>query len=516
MEAPGKSYSAKLTRQLGRQLQSAVRGEVRFDEGSRALYATDGSLYREVPIGVVVPRSSADVQETLAICRKFEVPVMPRGAGTSLAGQCCNVAVVLDFSKYMHNIQSIDPQQKVARVQPGCVLDELRNAAEIHHLTFAPDPSTHSHNTLGGMIGNNSCGVHSLMGGRTADNVESLEVVTYRGERMEVGYTSESDLAAIIAHGGHRGEIYRGLRDLRDRYGDLVRSRFPDIPRRVSGYSLDELLPERGFNVARALVGSEGTCAIALSAELKLVPSPPRRVLLIAGYKDVYACGDHVPDILEYEPIGLEGIDSVLIESMATRKLHVDERRQLPEGNSWLLIEFGGDTEEEAHGKAQRLQSFLETQPEITGLCLITEPRLQVNFWKVREAGLAATSRHPTLGAAHPGWEDAAVPPEKVGSYLRDFRELMHAHGYEAALYGHFGQGCIHCRINFDLESESGMRQWGKFMQDAADMVVSYGGSLSGEHGDGQVRGELMPRMYARNSLPHSGNSKQSGTRTGK
>ncbi|MFP5213646.1 MAG: FAD-binding oxidoreductase, partial [Acidobacteriota bacterium] len=276
---------------LANDLRRKIKGEVRFDAGSRALYATDASNYRQPPIGVVVPRDKRDVIETMAACRQYGAPVLARGGGTSLAGQCCNVAVVMDMSKYMHHIVDLNPQGKVARVQPGIVLDDLRNAAERYHLTFAPDPATHNHNTLGGMIGNNSCGVHSVMGGKTVDNVEELEILTYDGLTMKVGKTGDEELEAIIRQGGRRGEIYERLRALRDRYAGLIRERYPEIPRRVSGYNLDQLLPENGFHVARALVGSEGTCVTVLEASLNLVHSPPHRVLVVLGYEDVYSAG---------------------------------------------------------------------------------------------------------------------------------------------------------------------------------------------------------------------------------
>lgn len=481
---------------LARQLQSSIQGEVRFDRGSRALYATDGSLYRYPPLGVVIPRCEEDVIRTLAICREAEVPVLSRGAGTSLAGQCCNLAVVLDFSKYLNRLVKMNPQHRRARVEPGCVLDVLRNAAEAHHLTFGPDPSTHAHNTLGGMLGNNSCGVHSVMAGRTADNVISMEVLTYDGLRLHVGPTSEEELETIISKGGRRGEIYAGLKKIRDRYAELIRQRYPRIPRRVSGYNLDELLPERGFNVARALVGSEGTCVTILAAELQLIPSPPVRVLLIMGYKDVYAVGDHVMEILACGPVGLEGMDSVLIRDMAEKAMHPHERELLPEGGGWVMVEFGGATLEEATDKARHLMARIQTHDNPPSMALFEDPAEQQRLWEVREAGLGATSRTEDRGDSYPGWEDAAVPPECVGAYLRDFRELMKRHNYAGALYGHFGDGCVHCRINFNLHNEAGLAEWRHFMDKAADLALSYGGSLSGEHGDGQVRAELLPKMY--------------------
>src|SRR5579872_5132675 len=253
-------YAAELLRDL----RERVEGEVRFDPGSRALYSTDGSNYRQVPIGVVIPKTTEDVIAAVAVCRRYGAPILARGGGTSLAGQCCSVAVVFDFSKYLNKLLELDPQQQRARVQPGVVLDTLRNAANRHGLTFGPDPATHNHNTLGGMIGNNSCGVHSVMAGKTEENVESLDILTYDGLRMTVGRMDEAELGQVIRAGGRRGEIYAKLKALAFKYAPLIRERFPDIPRRVSGFNLNELLPENGFNVARALVGTESTCVTVL------------------------------------------------------------------------------------------------------------------------------------------------------------------------------------------------------------------------------------------------------------
>src|SRR5947209_3145198 len=335
-------YPERKAAALARALSRAIAGEVRFSAGDRALYSTDGSNYRQVPIGVVVPKSVDDVVATMALCREHGAPFLSRGGGTSLAGQCCNTTIVVDYSKYLNHILAIDPGSRTAWVEPGTVLDDLREAAEKYHLTFGPDPSTHDHNTLGGMIGNNSCGVHSVMAGRTADNVRELDILTYDGLRLRVGPTSEDELRSIIAGGGRRGEIYRRLDELRHRYTDLIRARYPQIPRRVSGYNLDELLPEKGFHVARALVGSEGTCVTVLKAGLRLVHSPPSRVLLVLGYPTVYDAGDHVPEVLSFGPIGLEGIDDRLVADIKKKKIHPENVDLLPRGGGWLLVELGG------------------------------------------------------------------------------------------------------------------------------------------------------------------------------
>ncbi|HEY7405549.1 MAG TPA: FAD-linked oxidase C-terminal domain-containing protein [Candidatus Angelobacter sp.] len=481
---------------LAAELRASVGGDVRFDDGTRALYAVDGSNYRQVPIGVVVPKTIDDVIQTVALARKHGAPLLPRGGGTSLCGQSCNVAVIVDFSRYLNQILEINPQEKYAWVQPGVVLDNLRNRANQYGLTFGPDPSTHEYCNLGGMIGNNSCGVHSMMAGRTVDNVLELDILTYDGHRMRVGPTADDELEKIIREGGRKGEIYSRLRVLRDQYAELVRARYPQIPRRVSGYSLDELLPEHDFNVARSLVGSEGTCAVTLAAKVRLVDWPKQRTTLVLGYKDVYAAADNVPEVCKSSPIGLEGMDHVLIENMTKKGLHPRSIAMLPEGKGWLLCEFGGDTKEESNAKARALMERLSRQPDPPKMKLFIDEQETLMVWKARESGLGATSQVPGEPEAWEGWEDAAVAPEKLGEYLRGLHRLLAKYGYHCALYGHFGQACVHMRINFDLVTEQGIKNFRAFVEEAADFVVQLGGSLSGEHGDGQARGELLGRMY--------------------
>jgi len=488
-------------RDLEAALRRHVRGDVRFDAKARALYSTDASNYRQVPIGVVVPKGAEDVVETLRICREFGAPVLSRGGGTSLAGQCCNIAVVLDMSRHFDRVLEVDPSRRLARVEPGAILDDLRRAAEPHGLTFGPDPATHEHCTLGGMIGNDACGVHSVMaafegdGARTADQVVELDVVTGDGLRLRVGKTSEEDLSRIIAEGGRRGEIYADLKALRDDYESLIRAKFPDIPRRVSGYNLPSLLSENGFHVARSLVGSEGTCVTVLEATVRLMPNPKERSLLVAGFEDVAAAADHVPAVLAHRPIGLEGFDDRLVEDAKAIGLHPldSDSDPLPRGRGWLLIEFGGDSRAEADGKARRLAAELAGSAVGTTLC---DPRQARQVWRVRESALGATAHVPGKPMTWEGWEDSAVPPEKLGSYLRDLRRLYQKHRYEGDFYGHFGQGCVHTRIDFDLSTKEGITRFRNLIDEAADLVVSYGGSLSGEHGDGQARAELLPKMF--------------------
>ena len=481
---------------LENKLRNSITGEVRFDDGSRALYATDSSNYRQVPIGVVIPRTKEDIIKTVSICREFHAPILSRGGGTSLAGQCCNVAVVMDMSKYYNKILNIDYVKHTARVQPGLVLDELRKEAEKKHLTFGPDPSTHSRCTLGGMMGNNSCGVHSMMAGKTEENVLDLEVLTYEGEIYHLSSYTEDELVNIINQGGKKGDLFLKLKNLREKYADLIRAKYPKIPRRVSGYNLPSLLPENRFDLAKALVGSEGTCVVILEATLRLVHSPPFRSLLVIGYPSIFETANHIEDVLKASPIGLEAIDDFLVENMKKKGLHPEDVQLLPDGKGWLLTEFGGDSKEESDAKARELMAALKKSPNPPTLKLFTDKKEEETIWIVRESGLGATAQVPGEKDTWEGWEDSAVPPEHMGAYLPKLQSLFQKYGYKGALYGHFGQGCLHTRIDFDLLTEVGIKKYRGFLEEAADLVVSLGGSLSGEHGDGQSRAELLPRMF--------------------
>lgn len=480
---------------LEARLRATVRGEVCFDPASRALYATDASNYRQLPIGVVLPRDAEDVIATVAACREFGAAVLSRGGGTSIPGQCCNVAVVLDFSRYMRRILSVDYDNLRARVEPGVVLDALRAEAERRHLTFAPDPATHNRCTIGGMIGNNSCGVHALMGGKTVDNIESMEVLLYDGTRMTVGPMNDDALETAIAAGGRAGAIYAELRRIRDSYASLVRERFPDIPRRVSGYNLDQLLPENGFHVARALVGTEATCVTVLEATVKLMKSPPHRGLVVLGFPDVFLAADAVPEILKHKPIGLEGFDGLLVDFLGRKHMALEDIELLPQGRGFLLVEFGGDSEEDVRKQAEELLSASSgwtTQPKAERM----EGEKAERVWHVRESALGAVTFVPEIPDLWEGWEDSAVPPEKLGTYLRKLQELVDEFGYIMPIYGHFGQGCIHTRISYDMQTVEGVKAYRRFIERAADIVLELGGSLSGEHGDGQSRGALLPKMF--------------------
>ncbi|MCP2336305.1 FAD-binding and (Fe-S)-binding domain-containing protein [Actinomadura rupiterrae] len=479
-------------------LADEVDGEVRFDAGTRAAYAHDSSNYRQPPVGVVVPRDVDAAVAAVAVCARHQVPVLSRGGGTSLAGQCCNEAVVIDWSKFCTRLLSVDPEGRTAVVEPGICLDDLNAELAEYNLMVGPKPSTHDTCTIGGMVGNDSCGASAQAYGKMTDSVLRLEVLTYDGLRMWVGETSDEEYERIIAGGGRRAEIFRELRALRDENLALIRTRYPDIPRRVSGYGLDQLLPENGFNVARALVGSESTLVTVLRAEICLVPVPAHESLVVLGYDDIAAAGDAVPEIAAYRPLALEGMDDYLLDLAEAEHLADDRiREEMPEGAGWLMVRFGGDTRAEADDKAQALIDGLDGSDTGPRCTFLHDPAEEDRLWKVREAGLGATAYPPHHADTHEGWEDAAVPPDRLGAYLREFQALIDEFGLRpVTLYGHFGQGCVHTRIPFDLSDDAGVARYRDFVTRAARLVSGHGGSLSGEHGDGQSRGELLPIMF--------------------
>ncbi|NUP52951.1 MAG: FAD-binding protein [Catenulispora sp.] len=479
-------------------LRKEVDGEVRFDSGSRGAYATDGSNYRQIPLGVVVPRTVEAGATAIGVCSRFAAPVLSRGGGTSLGGQCTNTAVVVDWTKYCNQLVSVDPRARTCVVEPGIVLDELNRQLAPRGLKFGPKPATHTHCTLGGMIGNNSCGASAQAYGKTVDNITRLEVLTYDGTRFWAGPTQNTEYQRIVGEGGPQARLYQGLKDIADRYLADIRLGYPKIPRRVSGYNLDSLLPENGFDVGKALVGSEGTLVTVLRAELRLVEVPAAEALLVLGFDDVFQAADAVPELLEHSsPSQLEAVDGRMAQLMREEHAYLDSLDHLPEGGSWLLLQFVGDTTEQADEQAYELLRALGRDKDDPSVALSDNPAREREMLKAREAGLGVTARPPDDSETWEGWEDSAVPPEKLGDYLRDLERLFDRFGYQqASLYGHFGQGCVHTRIPFKLREGKGVEDFRAFVFEAADLVASYGGSLSGEHGDGQARGELLPRMF--------------------
>ncbi|MGQ4449828.1 FAD-binding and (Fe-S)-binding domain-containing protein [Streptomyces griseus] len=458
----------------------------------------DASNHRRVPLGVLAPRDAEDIAAALAVCREHGVPVVARGGGTSIAGQATGTGLVLDLTRHLRTVLDLDPAARTAVVQPGVVLDDLRAAAAPHGLTFGPDPSTHSRCTLGGMIGNNSCGAHSVAWGTTADNVRALSVVRYGGEalRLEQGSGARPEGArgarGATAHGpegarGTRGATAHGpegVTELIASHLALLRTGYPDLPRRISGYALDALLPEHpgGPDPVRAFCGSEGTLGVVTEATVRLVEAPRARALAVLGYTDESAAADAAPGLLPYGPLTVEGMAADLVRESAG----------LPRGAAWLFVETGGDTPAEARAHAERV---LRAADAVDGTA-VTDPAGQRALWRIREDAAGTATRTPDGSEAWPGWEDCAVPPARLGAYLRDFRALLAEHGLRGTPYGHFGDGCIHVRIDFDLISPEGVARFRRFSEETADLVVAHGGSLSGEHGDGQARAELLPRMY--------------------
>lgn len=487
-------------RALEAALRDEVDGEVRFDTGSLATYSTDSSNFRQVPIGVVLPRTIEAGVRAVAVCRRLGAPIVSRGGGTSLAGQCTNTAVVLDWSKYCNHLLSVDADARTCVVEPGIVLDVLNRQLEPYGLCYGPKPSTHPNCTLGGMIGNNSCGSTAQRTGKVVDNIARLEVLTYDGLRFWCGETSDDEYVAIERRADLKASIYRQLRHLRDDYADEIRARYPDIPRRVSGYNLDSLLPEHDFDVAGLLVGSESTLVTVLRAELELVPVIKYRSLVVLGYDSVIDAAAQVPAIVPHEPIALEGVDHRLVYDQKINKLNPDALADLPEGEAFLMVQFGGESQEEADGRAQAMIQAIGRSEDDADVAILDRPETEDELWQAREAGLGATARVEGEPDTWEGWEDSAVHPDRLADYLRDLEKLYEEFGFadEAmpSLYGHFGQGCVHTRIPFRLTDADGVAKYRRFMERASDLVAAYGGSFSGEHGDGQSRGELLVKMF--------------------
>ncbi|WP_307530907.1 FAD-binding and (Fe-S)-binding domain-containing protein [Streptomyces umbrinus] len=471
---------------------------MRVDTGGRtAAYAYDASNYRVPPRAVAFPRSAADVAAVLNACRELGIPVTARGGGTSMAGNAIGPGVVLDFSRHMNRVLDIDTAAGIAKVEAGVVLDELRTAAGKHGLTFGPDPSSHSRCTLGGMIGNDACGNRSVRHGRTGRHIESLEIVTADG------------VHAIADHGGLRAadpadtasvervaELADEVRQLVADQLALIRTELGRIPRQVSGYQLQHLLPEHGFDMARALVGTEGTCAVVVAATVRLVATAPASALLALGYDDVVDAAEDVPEILRWSPTAVEGMDEAIVATMRARR-GTDSVTGLPGGRAWLYVELDGDEEELVTARAAELLDTLKARGRMADGRLVASPGERRSLWRVREDGAGLAARLLDGGESWPGWEDAAVAPEDLADYLRDFRALLAAHELTGVLYGHFGAGCVHVRVDFDFATDAGRAAARRFLQEAAALVVRHGGTLSGEHGDGRARGELLEVMYS-------------------
>ncbi|UWZ47986.1 FAD-binding protein [Dactylosporangium matsuzakiense] len=465
--------------------------DVLVDAAHRSAYGSDASLYRVVPRAVVRPRHEDDVAATLEVCRTLGVPVTARGAGTSVAGNAIGPGVVLDFSRHMDRVLGVDPATRTARVQAGAVHATLQAAAKPHGLRFGPDPSTHTRCTIGGMIGNNSCGSRTLGYGRTSDNVIGVDALTIDGERFATG---RDERGRPTLEGAKA--IADTLAAITQANLAVARTEFATFPRQVSGYAIEHLLPERGLDLTGLLVGSEGTLAVVTEATVRLVVDPAHRLLVVLGYPDFGTAGDIVPTILTFTPTACEGIDSRIVELVRSRR-GAAAVPPLPGGLSWLFVEIAGDDLDECRDRARRLVDAAGALD-----ALIEEDAAKAApLWRIREDGAGLAGRAPSGLPAHAGWEDAAVPPARIGDYLRDFDVLCERHGLSVMPYGHLGDGCVHVRLDYPLDRPGGPAKFRAFLEDAADLVVSYGGSLSGEHGDGRARSELLSRMYSAQAL---------------
>jgi FAD/FMN-containing dehydrogenase/Fe-S oxidoreductase len=454
----------------------------------RAEYSSDASNYRVVPQAVVFPRTVDDVLAAAAVCRELAVPLTVRGGGTSIAGNAVGPGVVLDLSRHLDKVIGVDPDARTATVQPGVVLDQLQRAARPHGLRFGPDPSTHSRCTLGGMIGNNSCGAHAMAYGTTAANVLSLDVLDGTGRRLRAGEGGQG------WEGGQESTGVPGLDAFVAEKLDPLAGEFGRFRRQVSGYSLEYLLASRSPNLARALTGSEGTCGIVLGATVALVPLPAATALCVLGYPDMPAAADDAPALTRPDVLALEGIDSRMVDVVRANRANAAVPA-LPDGSAWLFAEVGGGSEAEALASARALAA---SAGAVDSLVVPAGPEA-ATLWRIREDGAGLGSRTAAGAPAWPGWEDAAVPPERLGPYLREFGALMDGHHLDGLLYGHFGDGCVHIRIDLPLADHPGRLR--PFLTEAAHLVASYGGSLSGEHGDGRARSELLPIMYSRQAI---------------
>lgn len=497
---PGTQIDRSTVDESGRRrLESLLRkkfsGDIEFGSGTRAAYASDSSNYRQIPLGVVFPRTEADVAWALECAREVDAAVLSRGGGTALAGQTCNVALIIDFSRHMNKILELNLEEGWVRVQPGIVLDDLRLVTEQHDLTFAPDPATHAYCTIGGMIGNNSCGTHSVYAGKTVDNMISMRVFTYDGHALDVGKISDAELIDLARTPGRTGEIYGQISTIRDEYADAVRAEFPEIPRRVSGYNLDSLSEDGGPNIAKALVGSESTLVVVAEATLKLVPWPKYRRLVVLGYEDIFTAADHAPDFRRMRGIiGCEGVDEQLTIYMRKRNMHLKSLATLPPGKGWVLAEFGSFDEADVDAM---VDEAIASAPGNPSVLVCRTPAEQKAMWAVRESGLGATARPPGEEPLVEGWEDAALPPEKLGEYLRRMTAIWADYGYHGCWYGHLGDGCLHTRSNFNTSTIEGLRDYREYLERGAALVAELGGSISGEHGDGQGRAELWTKMFS-------------------
>ncbi|MGH3097087.1 MAG: FAD-binding and (Fe-S)-binding domain-containing protein, partial [Streptosporangiales bacterium] len=486
METAEDAFRTRLRRELPK--------AARVDTTARGAYAGDASLYRKVPAAVLEPRDTEEVVRALALARDHGIPVTSRGGGTSIAGNSISAGLLIDFSRHMNAIRSIDPDAGEATAEPGVIGDAVRAAARQYGLTFAPDPSTHARCTIGGMIANNSCGAHSAAWGTTADHVRALDVLLPDGR-----------LVTLRNNGASDASLHDRVVAVRDAHLTTLRTEFNRFRRQVSGYGLHHLLAERGTDAARAFSGSEGTLGIIVSATIGLVPRPVTTALLVLGFPDSLAAADAAPSLPPLGALTAEGLDAEVLPAIRAKPGLGQVGRDLPDGGAWLLCEVGGATPGEALEAAHQIAAKAPDASHV----ISDDPVETAALWRIREEVAGLSTRAPDGTEAWPGWEDAAVPPERFGAYLREFRGLLDKHGRTGILYGHFGEGCAHIRIDWPLHEPGGIAGYRTFVEEAADLVAAHGGTVSGEHGDGRARSELLSRVYSPEAIAAFGEFKR-------
>ncbi|MDT4911611.1 MAG: hypothetical protein QOC66_739, partial [Pseudonocardiales bacterium] len=484
-------------RALASELRRAGLRDVDDSTRRRAEYSTDASNYRVVPRVVIFPHHVEEVEAALAFAAGHGIPLTSRGGGTSTAGNAVGAGIVLDFSRHLNRVVDVDPDLRTALAEPGTILDDITAAAAPYGLRYGPDPSTHARATIGGSIGNNACGSRALKYGRTADNVLELDVLTATGVRFAARRFGRTG----IPTGGPAAPLLGGLDAIVGEHLGTIRTEFGRFPRQVSGYSFEHLLPEQGMDVAKFLVGTEGTLVVVLGATVRLVESPKAVALAVLGYPDMPAAADAVPDLLPHAPVAIEGMDARLVNVVRTRRGPAAVP-DLPRGEGWLFVETAGDTEQEARAAAEKIVA----DAGCLDSTIVSGPIAKA-LWRIREDGAGLGGRTPGGAPAWPGWEDAAVPPRNLGPYLREFAALLTEHQVDGLAYGHFGDGCVHARIDFPFSTEP--TRFREFVVAAAQLVGRHGGSMSGEHGDGRARGELLPYMYSAEAIAAFRQAKQ-------
>ena len=463
--------------------------DVDASSGTRARYSSDAGLTRIPPLAVAFPRTPEQAIAAFDLARAHGVPLTARGGGTSCASNAIGPGLVLDFSRHMNRVISIDPEARTATVEPGCVGSTLQAASAKHGLRFGPDPSSQNRATIAGMVANNACGPHATAWGRTSDNIVSLDCVDGQGRR----FTATTDHDAALSD-------VPGLASLIDSNLAPIRTELGRFKRQVSGYSLEHLTPEGGRNLAAMLTGTEGTLVLILSITVRLVPLPDAPVLAALGYRSMIEAADDVPALLTHSPLAVEGMDRRLVDVVRAHK-GPGAVPALPEGEGWLLVEVGAPGED-ITASLERARALCADSAAID--TVVYPPGAQASaLWRIRADGAGLGGRTPPDGAgggdqqAWPGFEDAAVPPENLGAYLRDFTALMEEFDIDGLLYGHFGDGCVHVRLAMPLDTPEGVAHSRAFLQSAARICAAHGGSVSGEHGDGRARGELLRFMYS-------------------